>query len=107
MCGIFLYAGENHSIDNLKQEIDKIQGRGPEKTKYLTIPNLCILGFHRLCIMDVSEIGDQPMYHPQDQNLVVICNGEIYNFKALKKNIHLQVIPVDQIVKLFYGCTKN
>ena len=85
MCGIFLYAGGNHSIENLQQEIDKIKGRGPEKTKYLKIPNLCVLGFHRLCIMDVSEIGDQPMYHPQDNNLIVICNGEIYNFKALKK----------------------
>lgn len=85
MCGIFLYAGKNYSLEDLKNEIDKIQGRGPEKTKYLTVPEKCVIGFHRLCIMDVSDVGDQPMYHPDDKNLIVICNGEIYNFKSLKK----------------------
>ena len=85
MCGIFLYAGNQHSLEDLKEEINKIKGRGPEKTKYLTVPDKCVVGFHRLCIMDVSEVGDQPMYHPNDENLIVICNGEIYNFKSLKK----------------------
>ena len=85
MCGIYLYYGNTYSINDLKKSIDKIKGRGPEKTKYLSVPNLCEIGFHRLCIMDVSDVGDQPMYHPIDKNLIVICNGEIYNFKSLKK----------------------
>ena len=87
MCGIYLYLGNTYSIDDLKKSIDKIKGRGPEKTSYLSINDMCEIGFHRLCIMDVSDVGDQPMYHPFDENLIVICNGEIYNFKSLKKKI--------------------
>lgn len=41
--------------------------------------------FHRLCINDLSDAGNQPLFHPQDNNLVVICNGEIYNYKELVK----------------------
>lgn len=40
----------------------------------------------RLSIMDLSSKGHQPM-HSQDKKVSVIFNGEIYNFKALKKEL--------------------
>ncbi len=43
-----------------------------------------ILGFHRLAIMDVEPSGMQPMHHLGN---AVICNGEIYNFRAIKKEL--------------------
>jgi len=39
--------------------------------------------FHRLAIIDTTETGDQPISHPKDSSLTLICNGEIYNYKTL------------------------
>ena len=39
------------------------------------------LGFHRLAINGLDEISDQPMNI--DNNITLICNGEIYNYKEL------------------------
>ena len=39
-----------------------------------------LFGFHRLAIVGTNQSGDQPLFHPNDKNLVLICNGEIYNY---------------------------
>ena len=39
--------------------------------------------FHRLKINDTSDLGNQPLTHPDDFNLTLMCNGEIYNFREL------------------------
>lgn len=44
------------------------------------------LGHARLSILDLSEAGHQPMYSP-DGNRVLVYNGEIYNFPALRKEL--------------------
>ncbi|MGZ8552830.1 MAG: asparagine synthase (glutamine-hydrolyzing), partial [Chitinophagaceae bacterium] len=40
----------------------------------------------RLSIMDVSSNGNQPMYS-DDKSVVVILNGEVYNFKEIRKDL--------------------
>ncbi len=37
----------------------------------------------RLSIIDLSANGDQPLYN-EDKTLVLVCNGEIYNYKDLR-----------------------
>lgn len=44
------------------------------------------LAHRRLSIIDLSASGHQPM-HTQDQELHIVFNGEIYNFKSLKKEL--------------------
>lgn len=46
------------------------------------------LGFahRRLAILDLSRSGNQPMSNSRD-DLVVVYNGEIYNFKTLRKDL--------------------
>ncbi len=44
------------------------------------------LGHHRLSILDLAARSDQPMISP-DGRLAVVFNGEIYNFKELKKTL--------------------
>jgi len=44
------------------------------------------LGFRRLSILDLSEKGHQPMLS-QDEKIIITFNGEIYNFKKLRKEL--------------------
>lgn len=85
MCGIFAYLGRNITKNKIKSKFNLIKSRGPDNSQFISINNNIHLGFHRLCINDLSKKGDQPIYHPEDENLILICNGEIYNFKDLKE----------------------
>jgi asparagine synthase (glutamine-hydrolysing) len=76
MCGIFYYRGKQ----KVYNEFMKTQHRGPDNSHILIEDDLFI-GFHRLMINDLSYNGSQPF---MSNNCVVICNGEIYNFKELK-----------------------
>jgi asparagine synthase (glutamine-hydrolysing) len=60
----------------------KIQYRGPNSTNAL-VEDLYCFTFHRLAIMDVSSLGNQPFVNDK---WVVMCNGEIYNFTQLKQD---------------------
>ena len=83
MCGIFGYLGSNYKICDLINYFMKIQKRGPNSTIIKQINKDLILGFHRLSIIDLSHNGEQPLYS-NDDNIVLICNGEIYNHQDLK-----------------------
>src|SRR5882672_9092764 len=45
-----------------------------------------VLAHRRLAIIDLSEDGRQPMTDPETGN-VVVFNGEIYNFQALRREL--------------------
>lgn len=87
MCGI---AGEvNYSEKPIANEIStliaKIRHRGPDDSGLWTSPNgECVLGHARLSIIDLSQLGHQPMIDPLTGNSVVF-NGEIYNYQELRK----------------------
>ena len=83
MCGIYLYNGFDYSKDILKKSIDKIKYRGPDNSQYQNIDDNVLFAFHRLSIVGLSDSGNQPIKHPEDDSLVLICNGEIYNYKQL------------------------
>ena len=57
--------------------------RGPDKQKFQYDKNL-ILGHTRLSILDLDQRNDQPM-QSNDGRFILVFNGEIYNFKELKK----------------------
>ena len=83
MCGIFAYKGDKYNWGKLKESVDLISYRGPDNSHYDNISNDVLFAFHRLAIMGVTISGDQPMKHPHDESLTLICNGEIYNYKDL------------------------
>ena len=84
MCGIAGY------ISNLKYDekkiLDLLAHRGPDgrdSFSDLLFNKNIFLGHTRLKIIDLSPAGSQPMYSA-DKNIVLIFNGEIYNYKDLK-----------------------
>ena len=87
MCGIFAYISETPINYQLLQAINiegmKCKSRGPDNTVTRKISENTFLMFHRLKINDMSDSGNQPIAHPDDYNLTLICNGEIYNHKKL------------------------
>jgi len=85
MCGFLTYLGENAKDKNLIEASLKIQYRGPDDTQHLQVNEKLFMSFHRLAIMDTSDLGNQPLFHPEDSQLILVCNGEIYNHKALSE----------------------
>ena len=79
MCGICGFNFEDKSL--LKKMCDLIVHRGPDDFGYFTDLNVS-LGIRRLSIIDLKT-GHQPQ-HNENEDVWVIFNGEIYNFKELK-----------------------
>ena len=85
MCGIFFTENCDVEESRLLSETTALKNRGPDqsreyilKTKYLK--------FHRLAINDLSEHGSQPFTL---ENIVYMCNGEIYNHRELAKEYNI------------------
>jgi len=81
MCGIVGFNWEN------KNEIIELTSllthRGPEQEGYYVGGGVSI-GHRRLCILDLSEKGRQPIYN-EDKSICISFNGEVFNFKKIKQ----------------------
>jgi asparagine synthase (glutamine-hydrolysing) len=89
MCGIAGFIDREYSADHAEQLIDSmcrvIRHRGPDD-QGTWVGDGVALGMRRLSIIDVAG-GQQPMYN-EDQSVLVVFNGEIYNYQDLKKELH-------------------
>ena len=85
MCGITGFVGQRAEMQQILQEMmDLIAHRGPDgQGQFVEGP--AALGQRRLSIIDL-EGGKQPMFN-EDENLVVVFNGEIYNFQELSEEL--------------------
>ena len=81
MCGILALDSDEYSLDTFNKSLWKISDRGPDMTRSAFYKNKTF-GFDRLAIMDLSPKGMQPFEH---NGIMLVCNGEIYNYPALKK----------------------
>jgi asparagine synthase (glutamine-hydrolysing) len=79
MCGIAGIHGQ--SEDSVHSLLDKLLHRGPDGRDVVTLDG-GTFGHVRLAIVDV-DAGRQPMSSP-DGSVWLVCNGEIYNHKALR-----------------------
>jgi len=86
MCGFVGFTNDiNDSNQVLQKMLDSIQHRGPD-AEGTYIDEDIALGHRRLSIIDVTNAGNQPLYS-EDGNLVLIYNGEIYNYKDIRKRL--------------------
>ena len=84
MCGICGYyiLGVNNSKINLRVMTDSIMHRGPDDEGVFEFERVG-LGHRRLSIVGLGPEGHQPMKN-FDNSLVIVFNGEIYNYVELK-----------------------
>lgn len=66
---------------------DSLAHRGPDASGLWQEDSVC-LGHRRLSILDLSTAANQP-FHSQDQDDVMVYNGEIYNFRELAHELDL------------------
>ena len=95
MCGIF---GQIKKIVHRNRRIDKkitfqnaslCQHRGPDNTSnvFFTYKDYELyFVFHRLAINGLDSESNQPIYI---DDTIIICNGEIYNYKELAEEYHI------------------
>lgn len=88
MCGIAgtfdLNNQRSASPDILVRMADQLIHRGPDDAGYC-IKNEAGLAFRRLSIIDLQH-GNQPFFD-ESKSIVSICNGEIYNYKDLRRDL--------------------
>jgi asparagine synthase (glutamine-hydrolysing) len=88
MCGITGIAafGNQRSpgYERLKAMCDTIAHRGPNEEGLHIVDGVAI-GMRRLAIIDLAG-GSQPIFN-EDRSIRVVYNGEIYNFKDLRRSL--------------------
>jgi asparagine synthase (glutamine-hydrolysing) len=88
MCGIAGFLNMECSQERAEELIDRmcqvIRHRGPDDQGTWT-DNGVALGMRRLAIIDLSG-GHQPIYN-EDRSVLVVFNGEIYNYKQLQQEL--------------------
>ena len=82
MCAIIGYLSLNN-YEKFIEGFNEVTSRGPDMERILEFSN-ARLGFKRLSIMGLDERGMQPFNY---KNLHIACNGEIYGFRELKKDL--------------------
>lgn len=108
MCGIFALLNNcKYEIEKsiIEEQFQKGRKRGPEFSKLDYSYMKMVLGFHRLAINGLNVESNQPIVY---NDIVLICNGEIYNYKQLYDYMNVNPITdsdCEVIIHLFvrYG----
>lgn len=83
MCSIITCCGPCARPEDLRAGFDRSLSRGPDDTRFIDTGR-GLMGFHRLAIMGLSPEGMQPF---ELDGSYVVCNGEIYGFEKLKREL--------------------
>lgn len=91
MCGItgFIDFNKASTEETLRKMTDTLNHRGPDGSGTVLLSGetaQIAFGHRRLAIIDLSEHGNQPMKY---ENLWICFNGEIYNYKEIKKELSI------------------
>lgn len=83
MCTVFAMETDQPDLKQVEAALQKTYTRGPDDQRIVVLEK-AVLGFQRLTIMGVDSSGMQPFFLGQN---AAICNGEIYGFRPLKKEL--------------------
>lgn len=108
MCGIWAIFGSDDDVSHQCASCLQIAHRGPDQFRMENINHFknCCLGFHRLAIMDDVN-GMQPMRLIEIPHLILLYNGEIYNYKTVQEELKFKYTTScdgEAIIRLYdYG----
>ena len=92
ICGIISYKqSELVSKHHIEKMVSTLHHRGPDYSD-TWLNHSVAFGHTRLSIIDLSVNGNQPMYS-YDKKYILVLNGEIYNYKEIKKKLEKCDIP--------------
>ena len=106
MCSIMGFCGSSGDYARIQEALSRTRSRGPDDSRTVNSGNGW-LGFNRLSIMGITENGMQPFVYgnrntytlpelketdegyevPEESEIVLVCNGEIYGFRPLKEQL--------------------
>lgn len=112
MCSILAVCKSGTEYEEVVQALSKTVSRGPDAARIVNTGS-GFLGFNRLSIMGLTEAGMQPFIYkdmscvsyaeqegggadsctagpltaPEDTEIALVCNGEIYGFRELKEEL--------------------
>jgi asparagine synthase (glutamine-hydrolysing) len=87
MCGICGFAGDKNE-GLLRAMTGSLVHRGPDEDGFFSEEECVSLGMRRLKVIDLAT-GSQPVFN-EDRTVVVVFNGEIYNFRELRSELQAQ-----------------
>jgi len=87
MCGI-LGTTQILPRERFSKALSLLSHRGPDD-EGIVEHGASMLGHRRLSIIDLSPLGHQPMLS-QDGNLALVFNGEIYNYRDLRRELEAE-----------------
>jgi asparagine synthase (glutamine-hydrolysing) len=107
MCGIWVLLDQaNHTLSTLYESFLKLSHRGPDHSifeVYNAENTTSVVGFHRLAIVNSSAYGNQPfVIEDNERRVVFVCNGEIYNWKALRHKYGLDCDNDCMVIPMMY-----
>src|SRR5215510_2093795 len=86
ICGIYNSSGVRPADEQLvRSMMDSLEHRGPDGEGLWSSESGAVFGHRRLAIIDLSG-GHQPIFNEQ-RNIVVVLNGEIYNYQELRDDL--------------------
>ncbi len=83
MCSITGYLGFDLPKETFEEYLMRMSDRGPDDHRVVETP-FGLLGFARLAIMGLTDAGMQPF---ERDGSWCVCNGELYGFRAMKKEL--------------------
>lgn len=90
MCGVVAYSVSETSglkVEFLNAAVAELRHRGPDDSGvFVDTENGIGLGHARLSILDLSQLGHQPMVSDGGE-VALVFNGEIYNFRELRAEL--------------------
>jgi len=110
MCGILAYISNKEINQNTLLNIKNLMKcRGPDNQSYkkLSFGKKNLHLFHsRLAIQDLNKRSNQPYIF---KDYILIFNGEIYNFKELKKKLNkkFQTLSDTEVILYYYNLYKD
>ena len=83
MCSIMGYCGGGADYEAFCEGFSRTKSRGPDDS-HIIDTGMGLMGFHRLAIMGLTPEGMQPF---SLDGSYVVCNGEIYGYERIKKEL--------------------